>query len=411
MTKTGKKGKEEKREADMPDTSMADAFKAAIIVDAVIEKVGKQVVIKTAAPKTAENFMTAEQVENIEVKILSAEELAAAAAEAKERQNAAQALGGKLSQLITALEQIYSVQSWEFNPKLKEAAISYEKQILNLQSQGDKDFQEQIKVALLFSRIHTTAAKEENIRDLMNQVAKQGRGNLCSVDLFPRKENNKRDYGSNAVVFKDIVLVPANGSLGKDGRQTKTDHGLFTALRWLIERYYSEYQKEQEEKIAFILSNKKASENLEPILDREVDPTDKVGTYRIHFPEQNKDGKLFRAGAAIFEVGFRRIGENPFLAVEIKDGGGSFADFKEMRGFFIPFNLLFAKELPEKMTGKRRENAERFIRVFRAATYSLRKAFYEAGKTAEKAKKENKKRKIIKESSKESYVVLVSDGH
>lgn len=381
MTKIKKKkeGVEKVEEVgiEVPATAMADA-----IIKAAVEK-QKAAVIKATAEKK-KSFLTAEQVESIEVKIFSPEELAAAAAEAGERRDAAQALGKKLAKLLEALEQIYTVEGWEFVPKFKERVVFYEKQIENLQSQGDNAFQEQVRVALLFARIHNVAATEDSIRDFMNQIA-QGRGNLCRAESFPKKENGKRDYGSNAVVFKENVLVPIG--LDKDGRQNKTSHGLFTALRRLIERYYSEYEKEQKDKMNTILSQK-ASDNLEPLLDRKVSPTNKVGTYRINFPERRDNGKLFRAGAAIFGIGFKGTGENPFLAIEIKEGGGSLADFNEIKGFWMDYSLLFAKELPEKITGKRRENMERVIRVFRAATYDLRKAFYE-----KKVKKESKKSK------------------
>lgn len=381
MTKIKKKkeGVEKVKEVgiEVPATAMADA-----IIKAAVEKQKASVVKATAEKK--KSFLTAEQVENIVVKILTPEELAAAAAEAGERRDAAQALGKKLAKLLEALEQIYIVEGWEFVPKFKENVIFHEKQIENLQSEGDNAFQEQVRVALLFARIHNVVATEDNIRDFMNQIA-QGRGNLCRAESFPKKENGKRDYGSNAVVFKENVLVPVG--LDKDGRQNKTSHGLFTALRRLIERYYSEYEKEQKDKMNTILSQK-ASDNLEPLLDRKVNPTNKVGTYRINFPERRDNGKLFRAGMALFEVGFKGAGENPFLTIEVKDGGGSLADFSEIKGFWMDFSLLFAKELPEKITGKRRENTERVIRVFRAATYNLRKAFYE-----KKVKKESKKSK------------------
>lgn len=364
---------------EIPFTTLGEAF-----IKAAVEKKEKQ--DKMKAVEKEESFLTAEQVESIEVKILSPEELAKEAAEAEERKSGAQALGKKLTQLISYLEQIYSVPNWEFSPKLKEAVSSYEKQIGSLQSQGDEEFRAQVQVALLFARIHTVPATKENVYELMNQVAEQGRGNLCRAESFLLKDNGKRDYGPNAVVFKEQVLVPPNGSLDENGRQNKTNHGLYSALRRKIERYYSEYQKEQEEKMALILSSN-ASDNLKPLLDRKVKLAEKVGVYRINFPEKRENGKLFRAGAALIEVGFRGTGEKPFLAIEAKEGGGSLADFNEMKGFWVPFGLIFERDLPEKITGKRRENTERVIRVFRAATFELRKAYYDKNNKSKKAKK------------------------
>lgn len=400
-----KKAVEEKKvvEVESPFNPLSDAFQAAA---------EKKDEVKVAA--VAEKPLIAEDLKKIPVKVLSPEELAAAAKEIEENKKAAQVLGGSLTQLTKGMEDIFSIPGWEDLSRLKDAVNSYRKQIEDLKSlavKGGKDFQKQVEVALLFLRTNTAAATEANIRDLMKQTAEQGRGNLCYTESFPFKQGSKRDFGPNAVVFKDIALVPLSEQLDEKGRQNKTNHGLYTALRKLITRYYSDYEKEQEERMKAVLSEK-ALDNLEPLLNFKINLADKVGVYRIKFPEKRDNGKVSRAGAAIFAVGFKGTGNNPYLTVEVRDGAGSLSDFAEMKGFWFDFGFLFAKELPERMSEKQRENAERFIRVFRAATFELRKAYYDAKNNKPKPEKVAKKKTVAvvdgKKATKKTKLVACS---
>jgi len=303
-------------------------------------------------------------LDEIQVEVLTDEELEQKTQKVQERRQYAEAAAQKIATIqreINKLKRLalHGVLSDEDNKKL----ANFEKTKKKILEAGDEELRKHLNFALFIEEIRE-AGQEKNIAKIfLERVVNEGRYRLATKEETNQIRHDKK-WPQGTIFFGGKVHLPAFSEEEKSAGQRALESEL---TRYLREVRKSEIKKEKSE-----MNQIKESANRGLSLIKQGEK----GRYTLLFFERtDENGKRWKAGAGLIEVKEQSLNnEKTILVVEALKGTGSLKWLNQYTGKWIPFSWYKRYEIPE--TAPDPEFAEKFIKTIRAALaahYSIQK--------------------------------------
>ncbi len=292
-------------------------------------------------------------LDKITVKAETPEEIERRIQEVKDLQQYAQRAAGKVMAIRARRAQIAAIEvqtGWlptSLQDELKELD-AHEKSIL---SYGDDGLQERVKFSLLIEETRAADATSVAALALLRRVVEMGRFRIATaqeVSAF-----NAAGYPAGTQVFDDAVyLSQYHGEAGQFALETE----LRKYLKRVRETIDAEHALRQEREIIAILRSE-GNADIEQLHDG------RTGTYVLDLPARERNGKPFRAGAALIALTESR----GIQVIKVIKGAGSLEWINEYQGKWISFASFRIGKSAGNLQGEMLKFSDRFIAMLAMA--------------------------------------------
>lgn len=293
-------------------------------------------------------------LDEIQVEVLTDEELEQKTQRVQERRQYAEAAAQKIATIqreINKLKRLalHGVLLDEDNKKLE----NLEKTKKKILESGDEELRKHLNFALFIEEIRE-AEQEKNIAKIfLERVVAEGRYRLATEEETNQIRHDKK-WPQGTVFFGGKVYLPAFSEEEKSSGQRAIESELGKYIREVNKMLVKERKSKTDEIKSITVKNLALFKQGE------------AGLYRLEFQErEDETGRKWRAGIGLIELRNNSNGDKSFLVIMVKKGTGSLEWFNKYTEKWIPYSWYKRDEIPE--TAPDPEFAEKLIKTIRAA--------------------------------------------